>query len=248
MQHLKNLFFIFLSAWAILSGCNCKKNIPSPDAEIKLRMRQTVDGKLLTLGSMQYTNASGNLYEVNVLKYYLSNFEFQNQNGVKTNLPAYLIFDGKDQISAVEVLGKLKNDTYTQLTIHLGVDSVRNHTGTQDGALDPMHGMFWVWSSGYIFFKHEGTFRNASGANQALRFHLGTDTAYTPIEIPLNLEVKGVAKTITMEFNLNEVYTNPFNINFDYNNDNQSTSPADGLWVSTMRTNIKSAFTVKSIE
>lgn len=39
----------------------------------------------------------------------------------------------------------------------IGTDSIINVTGVYDGDLDPIHGMYWAWNSGYINFKMEGT-------------------------------------------------------------------------------------------
>ena len=41
-----------------------------------------------------------------------------------------------------------------------------------DGDLDPVHGMYWTWQSGYIQFKLEGLLRDSAGERK-LELHLG---------------------------------------------------------------------------
>jgi hypothetical protein len=55
----------------------------------------------------------------------------------------------------------------------IGVDSARNNSGAQTGALDPTNGMFWSWSTGYIMAKFEGTSAQSPAAANALKFHIG---------------------------------------------------------------------------
>ncbi len=50
----------------------------------------------------------------------------------------------------------------------IGTDSLINVTGVYDGDLDPIHGMYWAWNSGYINFKIEGTQNDT-----AFSYHIG---------------------------------------------------------------------------
>jgi len=53
----------------------------------------------------------------------------------------------------------------------MGVDSLRNVSGAQTGALSTANGMFWDWNSGYIMLKAEGMSPNSTSKNFV--FHLG---------------------------------------------------------------------------
>jgi hypothetical protein len=55
----------------------------------------------------------------------------------------------------------------------LGVDSIKNVSGTQTGALDPLQGMFWTWNTGYIMAKLEGTSPEAATAGHRFTYHIG---------------------------------------------------------------------------
>ncbi|MBL0912557.1 MAG: hypothetical protein IBJ09_09300 [Bacteroidia bacterium] len=59
------------------------------------------------------------------------------------------------------------------LRFGLGIDSLTSSSGAMSGALDPVHGMYWAWQSGYIHFKLEGSTKYAACRNGHFRFHLG---------------------------------------------------------------------------
>lgn len=71
-------------------------------------------------------------------------------------------------------LGRLDKElaTGTAGMLMLGVDSALNYDGVHGGDLDPIHGMYWTWQTGYIHCKIEGIFE-LSGKRVPLEFHLG---------------------------------------------------------------------------
>lgn len=54
-----------------------------------------------------------------------------------------------------------------------GVDSLTQTSGVYGGALDPMHGMYWAWNSGFIHFKLEGELRRADKSATPVEWHIG---------------------------------------------------------------------------
>ena len=63
--------------------------------------------------------------------------------------------------------------SFTKIEFLLGVDSIRNVSGIQTGALDPAKGMFWTWNSGYIMAKLEGESPLANAAGNRFTYHIG---------------------------------------------------------------------------
>ncbi|MFM1792223.1 MAG: hypothetical protein RLZZ252_577 [Bacteroidota bacterium] len=51
------------------------------------------------------------------------------------------------------------------------MDSLHNCSGIQEGALSPSNGMFWSWSTGYIFVRVEGKSNQSPTGN--FLYHLG---------------------------------------------------------------------------
>lgn len=114
---------------------------------------------------------TGDTLNLDLFSYYLSNIKLRKSDGTwwSQENSYYLIQstnDGDLTLSNVPV------GDYTAIQYTLGVDSTRNVSGAQTGALSPSLGMFWSWNTGYIFIKAEGTSPNIDAANQSFAFHL----------------------------------------------------------------------------
>lgn len=111
-------------------------------------------------------------FQLEQVRFYLSKFEFYRDNQLveRDSVTAYLIDLEMDstrklifpQINALQV---------NEIRFLFGIDSVTNVSGAMPGALDPMHGMYWSWQSGYINCKLEGAFLTPK--QEAFQLHLG---------------------------------------------------------------------------
>jgi hypothetical protein len=84
----------------------------------------------------------------------------------------YYLIDEADSLSKIIVL-KTSELKIKAIEFLLGVDSVKNVSGVQTGALDPMNGMFWTWNSGYIMAKLEGVSSAAKVPGNLFSYHVG---------------------------------------------------------------------------
>ena len=115
----------------------------------------------------------GDTITINRFKYYVSHFELTNEQGKKITLPVqYYLIDAADSVSGNITLN-IPIGKYRWIHFLLGVDSLRNVSGVQSGALDPLHGMFWTWNSGYIMAKLEGTATSSQIAGKQFTYHIG---------------------------------------------------------------------------
>lgn len=123
-------------------------------------------------GATNYVNSSGETFSVTNFRYYISNVKLIKDDGSKYEVPnSYYLIDANDTNSLIAKLPNIPGGKYTGVEYMIGVDSTRNVSGAQTGALDPANGMFWSWNQGYIFFKLEG---NSSAANNNFfEFHVG---------------------------------------------------------------------------
>lgn len=240
--------FLFIVAMLFLFACNKNKTTPVPvNAAVTITFQNKINGQPVENGKYKYTNAAGNLYTVSLLKYYVSNAILTNDENVEVKLNNYDLIDAFNTGSFSTIEGKaIPNGTYKSLRFNVGIDSIRNHTGAQDGDLDPMHNMIWTWNTGYLFLKHEGKFINAIGDTTNLQYHLGTDLAYTAVSIPINMVVNGTAKNLKIDFDLNKMYDSPV-IDFNSGNIRHSTAIGDKGWISSMVINAQDAFTFAGV-
>ncbi|WP_066759426.1 MbnP family protein [Crocinitomix algicola] len=115
---------------------------------------------------------TGDELEFSTFKYYISNFKLKNENGEWWSHPeSYFLVDLSEGLDNPLKIEGVPVGNYTEMTYMLGVDSTRNVSGAQDGALSVSHGMFWSWSNGYIMLKAEGTSPDSGSGSFA--FHLG---------------------------------------------------------------------------
>lgn len=115
---------------------------------------------------------TGDTLNFTKFKYYLSNIKLKKSDGTWwSEEESYHLIDISVAGSNVLKLDNVPSGTYTELQYTLGVDSTRNVSGAQTGALSISNGMFWSWNSGYIMLKAEGTSPNSSSGSFA--FHLG---------------------------------------------------------------------------
>lgn len=163
------MFSAFLLLW---SGCKKDESSESGTAELRVSFRLLHQGDPLTTGT-DYVNGSGESYQVDVCKFYVSNVKVISSGGQSASeKESYHLIDHANPESR-ELKLMLAKGTYTQLEFMIGVDSTRNVSGAQTGALDPMLGMFWTWNSGYIFAKLEGRSPVSTAPRQAFTYHIG---------------------------------------------------------------------------
>jgi len=123
---------------------------------------------LVTPGSTNYayTNALGQKFNINLLRYYISAIELDGPNGehyhdhmeaTASGSKGYYLVDESIPASQLILLEDIPAGEYNKITFTVGVDSSGIVNGAAGGSLDPAtcH-MFWNWNSGYIAVKYEG--------------------------------------------------------------------------------------------
>lgn len=176
---MKNLYIPLIIMSALTFNACKKEKIEFTPPElasgnIELEFEHKVGSSSLTLNSANYTNDNGDSYTVSKFAYYVSNIKLTRADGQNVNIPAeYYLIDAANSSTHKIVVNNIPPGEYTELSFLLGVDSTRNVSGAQTGALDPANGMFWSWNTGYIFLKMEGTSPQSTATGNQLRFHIG---------------------------------------------------------------------------
>ena len=128
------------------------------------------------------------------LKFYISNIGFSSsQAGNWIEKDSYHLLDIEEPESMKVKLRIPEGVVVKILHFNLGVDSLTNVSGAMSGDLDPMHGMYWAWQSGYINFKIEGKSDNCPARKNKFQFHLGGFLApYNALQkVSLPILIKG---------------------------------------------------------
>jgi hypothetical protein len=161
-------------AFAALALTGCKKDEPAPSqtGTVALAFEQTVGTSPLTLNTQTYTTPSGDQFRVSIFRQYISNVKFNKADGTSYAVPeSYYLVDAAVSSSQEITIADVPVGDYTGVTFTIGVDSARNVSGAQKGALDPNNNMFWTWNSGYIYTKLEGY--SPQSSTGGLVFHIG---------------------------------------------------------------------------
>jgi hypothetical protein len=125
-------------------------------------------------GATSYVNSSGESFRVNRLKYYISNIRLYKNDSLMYTMPeSYFLVDESNNASTKLAIPDVPEGSYTKIKFMVGVDSTRNVSGAQTGALDPANGMFWTWASGYIFYKLEGKSPASTQPDSSFVYHIG---------------------------------------------------------------------------
>ncbi|MFI5186873.1 MAG: MbnP family protein [Chitinophagales bacterium] len=142
-------------------------------SHIFLQFNTVVGPRQFFLGST-YINSFGESFSISKFKYYVSNIEFGNPvSGAKEFIPgSYYLINESDSVSrkiSIDITGS----SYTTVSFLLGVDSLKNVSGAQGGALDPVNDMFWTWNTGYVMAKLEGNSPFSRQIHHAIEYHVG---------------------------------------------------------------------------
>jgi hypothetical protein len=178
----KTLQFIF--ACIVLMAGACKKDKTTYDdlgddqlvatGALTVNFENVAGTEPLQLDTKWYTNQNADSFTVSILRYYISNIQFIKADGsALAEVESYHLIDQAKVTSRTLTFNNLPYGTYKGIRFLIGVDSARNVSGAQSGALDPSNGMFWSWSSGYIMAKLEGERPKLAGATRTITFHIG---------------------------------------------------------------------------
>lgn len=222
----KNIFNLAIMATFILALASCKKDpvtptpTPTPkEGKVLLEFSNKVGTENLKMDGTVYKNQNGDDFTVTKFNYYISNIKLNNNDGNSafTESESYHLLEQSNTTSLNFSLAKVPAGTYKSITFTIGVDSLRNVSGAQTGALDPSNGMFWSWSSGYIMLKMEGTSPQSPQAGNILRIHVGgfsgaNNTVKTvTINLPNTITVNGDENHIHLSADLAKLF-GPSNI------------------------------------
>lgn len=212
---MKNWALLTLVIVFALSACSddeVKKDNPTPaNGTLTVNLSHSFKSSTFTFDDF-WINDVNDTIKFSELLYYISNVSLQNNAGNWVNLGNYNLVDFSDLASHKLVLQNLPSGTYTKMRFLVGVDSIANSTGAQEGALNPSNGMFWSWSTGYIFIRMQGRFNN----NRPMTIDLGGIQNLPVIELPINATInQGASATANLNFNVADIFITPNSYKLD---------------------------------
>jgi len=198
----------------VFASCNDNGKIDNPtplNGSLTVNLVHTFNQEPFNFSSNFVTNLKDTI-KFSEFVYYISNISLQNEAGNWVNLGNYNLVDFSDQASLKLNIANLPGGTYKKMRFLVGVDSIANSSGAQEGALNPSNGMFWSWATGYIFIRMQGRFNN----NQPMTIDMGGIQNLPIIELPINEVInQGSSATANVNFNIADVFVSPNNYKLD---------------------------------
>jgi len=159
----------FLYILFFLSNINAQNSNENYELNVKL----TFDKKPLKLDSV-YISKKNDTLKFSTIKFYLSSFQIKyTDNSVFIETNSYHLVDLENLATQKISFSNVKQENIKSIKFNIGIDSTASVSGAMGGDLDPTHGMYWAWQSGYINFKIEGISPTCKTRKNQFLFHVG---------------------------------------------------------------------------
>ncbi len=169
---MKKLRYLLYIALLPLTGFQLPEKQGSPERKLTLVFHHRLGKDLLETGKT-VSNILGDSIRIERFKYYVSNISLTDAAGKQVTLPTQYFLVDETEPGSKTISFSIPDKQISRIGFLLGVDSIRNVSGIQTGALDPMKGMFWTWNSGYIMAKLEGTAETLPTPGHRFTYHVG---------------------------------------------------------------------------
>jgi hypothetical protein len=176
---MKKFMYIALLFGSFAGITSCEEDTPPPaptpkfgSFTVEIEHVWAMNMAPFNLNTALYHPMTGDTLTFTTFKYYVSNIKLKrSDNTYWEEEESYHLVDASVPASVEIDLENVPAGDYVALEITMGVDSARNVSGAQTGALDPANGMFWSWNSGYIMIKAEG--QSPQSSTGSFAYHLG---------------------------------------------------------------------------
>ncbi len=250
MKH--QLSFVLIAFTLGLFACNETDNTneEAVTGNAKIIVSIFNDGDPLELETRTYTNDAGNEYTVSEFKFYLSNVKLRNTStgDLFIEPDSYHLVERSPESHVYEIeITNVPLATYNELEFAIGVDNAQNYSLDNIGALDPSNNMAWDWNTGYKFLLLEGRFTTQNQEQAGVVMHIGGDSNYRRLIMPLNQPVTVNSSNSTnflIDVEVSQIFKDPTTIDFNENN----VVMFDAISTKLSANYAKNAFTLRSVE
>ena len=251
MKFIKPHTLFLVSIFLGLFLYSCQKDTPNPVdySPLVLTFKTHVDGKIFEIGKNAYYDDKGRNYRVEMLKFYLSNWMLEKQDGTMLPIADVHLID-YSQKEELTLSLSIEKGSYVNLHFGVGLDSMTNATDpviyAPEHPLSTAQNTYWTWSSTYKFFMLEGRVDTLGGENpnQPFSYHSGFNNLYRIITLPLNdLFIGDEGASLNLQMDLAKVLSGHAGT-VDFVEEPFSHSEDDIEMIQTLSNNLTNAFTI----
>ena len=239
MKYNIQRFFLFLII-TIIYSCNKTQDKPITETgHVSFKFVHYVNGQPLHKDSMMYINAAGNQYEVDQLRYFISNVTFYKSDGTKSIINAENSINYVD-IDIASTLSWFPPDfltagNYDSINFVFGINAAQNKSNIFVNP--PESNMAWpdILGGGYHYMQMNGKWKDTLSQIQNFNFHLGIgqlyknnvinpDSIYAFVQNYFTVSLPNSSftlnnsdtKEIELIMNIDSWFTTPHNFDFNY--------------------------------
>jgi hypothetical protein len=183
---MKHSFAIIPMLALCMALFSCKKDPPVDDTvtygKISFDFTHKVSGSPLVVDTFLYTNAAGNVYQINEIQYFISDIKLKKTDGsevviTEDNGIHYVDTD----IPSTQQWGVAQNipsGDYSSISFTFGINQVKNQSNMFLNP--PENNMFWpeYLGGGYHYMKLNGEWIDTAATARLFNFHLGIGQIY----------------------------------------------------------------------
>lgn len=227
---IKKMCFILCGVFC-LTSCNSVKN-----GSILLSFDHRINGEEITFNEMIYSNAAGNQYQINEIKYFISKIYLINSDGKEVciaNNENVHYTDLNYSETLTWRLDGIEADDYSGISFIFGLDEEDN---VDNRFVNPPETNFaWptILGGGYHYMQINGKYKNSENEVKSMNFHTGIGQLYTNnstntediyqfvhnyfrVTVPCDFSVKKGAETpLSLRMNIESWFETP--IIYDHN-------------------------------
>lgn len=184
---MKNIFYTLAIIASVLLLNSCKKEQLKGNGTVTVEFDHMADNATFAL-NQSFKNAANEDLTFTKLKYFISNIELLRKDGTTFLMPQknsyFLIEEATNGANQSIRIPEIPAGEYTKINFMIGVDSLRSVAPVSErtGVLDvnaANQDMYWMWNSGYIFMKAEGTCPQVSASGNMFKYHIGLFGGYS---------------------------------------------------------------------
>ena len=209
MKKMKKILLTLTVIGLVFTSCEKDKPIAT---DITINFTHTVDGSDLITNSMIYTNEAGENYDVQTLKYLISDITLHAENGSSLQLDEVHFIDISDESTFSFTNEAIHNNNYTSISYTMGLDTSKNINNLY---INESYHSAMAWpetnGGGYHYMKLEGSYNNDSTFyNTHTGGTMGDDYSFNNVEdISLTVDDDLGDVSINVNMEINNWYNSP---------------------------------------
>lgn len=224
MKMGKQYFSFILILTILFSACQNKEK----SGNIELNFTHKINNKDISYNKLIYTNAAGNLYQINEIKYFISSVYFIKDNNqyVKVTDNSGIHYTDLNYSNTLKWnIPNIEEGNYTGIYFVYGLNE--NDNTSNRFVNPPESNFFWpeILGGGYHYMQINGKFQDNSNGIKNMNFHTGIgriyanadSTAYAyihnyfTVSLPVEFTVtKNKTTTLSLCMNVENWFQNPY--------------------------------------